>query len=143
VNAHLLLLCLSNGVGLPDHMFEYNDAAIKLVKTLKTPDPAFIVQDTMMRLCQFRAEILKGSISDPQEILAKALDLDGILLKIATDVPPYWEYETVFTNEDPDIVYNGRYHIYYNHVRKFQFHESFTSTNLSHLPFCSTTFCDY
>jgi hypothetical protein len=123
VNAQLMLICLSDGLGLPDHMVEYNEAAIKLVKA---PEPSFVVQNTMMRLCQFRAQILKGSLSDPQEILAKALDLDGILLKIATDIPPGWEYDTVFTDEDPDIVYNGRYHIYHDYVRIFQLHNSFT-----------------
>jgi hypothetical protein len=122
VTASLLLLCLANGVPLPNHMFEYNDAAIKLVVQ---PDPAFIVQDTMMRMCQFRAEIVKGSLSDPQDIIAKALDFDGRLLKISTDVPPGWEYETVFTDEDPGIIYNGCYHIYYDHVRKFRIRKSF------------------
>jgi hypothetical protein len=123
VNAQLMLICLSDGLGLPDHMVEYNEAAIKLVET---PDLSFVVQNIMMRLCQFRAEILKGSLSNPQEILAKALDLDGILLKLATDVPPGWEYDTISTDDDPDIVYNGRYHIYHDYVRRFQFHNSFT-----------------
>jgi len=134
VNAQLLLICLSDGVGLPDHMVEYNEAAIKLVET---PDPSFVVQNIMMRLCQFRAEVLKGSLSGPQEILTKALDLDAVLLKIATNVPLGLEYDTVFTDDDPDIVYHGRYHIYHDYVRGFH------STTPSRMPLCSTMFCEH
>jgi hypothetical protein len=134
VNAHLLLICLSDGVGLPDHMVEYNEAAIKLVET---PDPSLVVQNIMMRLCQFRAEVFKGSLSDPQEILTKALDLDGILLKIATDIPLRWEYDTVFTDDDLDIVYNGCYHIYYDYVRIFH------SKTPSCMLLCSIMFCEH
>jgi len=54
-------------------------------------------------------------ITDPNIILARALELDGILLNISENTPKGWEIETIFTDEICDLVWNGRYHVYYDY----------------------------
>lgn len=79
-------------------------------------EQSIIVSHTMMRFCNLRADVRYGKISDPQEILAKALELDGILLDFERKMPPDgWPYETIFTDEISDYVWKGRYHVYLDH----------------------------
>jgi len=111
VSSNLLIACINRGIPLPKHIREYMEAAMKFVQK---PDSAFHVLDTMMKLASFRAECLNGKLKDRHEILSKALKLDGIMLSIASAVPPGWEYETVYLGEDSKYVYKGCYHIYYD-----------------------------
>lgn len=112
VTSSLSISCIQRGVALPDFICKLMAEASKIIQT---PDPSFIVQETMIAYASFRASILDGSCSDPEVIIARALQLDSVLLEIFVNVPPGWEYETVFTDVDSDITYNGRYHIYYDY----------------------------
>lgn len=112
VAASLTIPCLHIGVALPKHVVEYMAAAINYVKT---PDPAFIVQDVLIRYTTLHAEILNGSLTDPEIILPRALELDQILRNISENPPEGWEYENVFTDEVSDFVFAGRYHIYFDY----------------------------
>lgn len=70
----------------------------------------------MMEFTTLYAGVRDGSLSDPQEILTRALELDGRIVDMfKTDLPPGWEYETVYTDMNADWIYNGRYHIYGDH----------------------------
>lgn len=111
VTSNLLIACINRGVPLPKHIREYMQAALELVKT---PDPAFRVLDTMMKMANLRAEVLTGKLKDRHEILSRALNLDGIMLSIETTIPPGWEYDTVYTTIDSPYVYKFRYDIYYD-----------------------------
>lgn len=109
VSAYLMIACMNQGVPLPSHIVEYMTAAQELVGT---PDPAFIVQDTMMHYTSLLAEVMQHKLEDRDVIIARSLALDAKLLEIATSVPPGWEYITVFTEEKSDHIFNGRYHVY-------------------------------
>jgi hypothetical protein len=112
VAANQMIFCLQRGVSLPDHMKEYMSSAIKFVGN---PDPAFTVNDTMMHFTDLRASIVNKSLTDREEILSRALELDGVLLQISTNTPPGWEYEIIDTDPTSGIAFNGRYHIYYDY----------------------------
>jgi hypothetical protein len=114
VTASLTISCLIRGVALPDHIIEYMTAAIKLVQT---PDPAFFVQDTMVRYSSLRAEVAQKSLTDMETIISRALKLDAGLLEIIADVPPGWEYVTVFAEEPSEYIFNGRYHVYHDYCK--------------------------
>jgi hypothetical protein len=109
VTAHLMIACMNKGIALPKHMIDYMTAAIELVKT---PDPAFIIQDTLMRFSILHAEMQQKILTDRETILSRALELDAKLLEIVANVQPGWEYKTVFTEEKSEHVFNGRYHVY-------------------------------
>ncbi|KAE9365950.1 hypothetical protein N431DRAFT_430125 [Stipitochalara longipes BDJ] len=112
VTAYLMIACMNKGIALPTHMIEYMTAAIELVKT---PDPAFVIQETMMRFSTLNAEMVQQKLTDKETILAQCLELDAKLLTIQTNVGPGWEYTTVFTEEKSEHVFNGRYHIYHDY----------------------------
>jgi Fungal specific transcription factor domain len=109
VTAYLMIACMNKGIALPKHIIDYMTAAIELVKT---PDPAFIIQDTMMRFSSLRAEIFQKILTDRKIILSRALALDAKLLEIVTNVQPGWEYRTVLTEAKSEHIFNGRYHVY-------------------------------
>ena len=112
VTSSLLISCIARGLPLPDHIRELMEECRKL---FDTPDPAFIIQDTMMEFANFRAGIMKGTISDPDVIVARSLELDGILLAYHINPPVGWEYESVYTEEKFDVVYKGRYDVYFDY----------------------------
>lgn len=70
-----------------------------------------------MEFTNFNASVLGGSLTDPEVILEKSLELDARYRFFYTNVPPGWEYETVLLDADSDcdFVYSGRYHIYYDY----------------------------
>ncbi|TVY20767.1 hypothetical protein LARI1_G001797 [Lachnellula arida] len=97
---------------LPTYIREYMDAAVMEVRT---PEPAFVIQQCMMQYTDLNSDIHNKVITDPEAIISKCLEIDGFLLAIATNVPDGWEFETVFTDVDSDFVYNGRYDVYYDY----------------------------
>ncbi|KAE8452509.1 hypothetical protein EG329_000412 [Mollisiaceae sp. DMI_Dod_QoI] len=112
VTSSLLINCLQRGVPLPIHIQEYMTAAIKSVEN---PDAAFVITICMMHFATLRASVLSGKLTDQQEILSRCLELDGQLLDIVVNVPPGWEYQTIITDEDSDVAFNGRYHVYFDY----------------------------
>jgi hypothetical protein len=61
---------MNKGIVLPKHMIDYMTAAIELVKT---PDPAFIIQETVKRFSILHTEILQKILTDRETILSRAL----------------------------------------------------------------------
>ena len=112
VTSSLLITCIYRAVPLPIHMQEYMEEALRIVET---PDPSFRIQEIMMRFATLRSDIVHKRITDPWKILNQALDLDAVLLKISSDPPPGWAFETIYTDTNTDIVYNGQYHLYYDY----------------------------
>ena len=78
--ASLMIYCLQAGSHIPDHIQEYMN---KIFELADSPEPALIVTHTMMLFCGLRADVMQGKITDPHAILARALELDGILVVIA------------------------------------------------------------
>lgn len=82
---------------------------------LVVPDPAWQFLKVIDEFTIFRASIRDGTLSDPETIISTALRYDGELMRIFSNVPPDWLYETVYTDNDPESVWNGCYDIYYDH----------------------------
>jgi hypothetical protein len=111
VTAFLTVSSLIRGVALPDHIIEYMTAAIDFVKS---PDPSFIVMDTMMRSSNLHAEVTQKSLTNMETIISRALQLDAKLLEIITSIPPGWEYVIVSPEHPSEYIFNGRYHVYHD-----------------------------
>ena len=109
----LMVICMQRRLPLPDYIIEWTAETRKMFQG--PPDPAWTVQELMMRFTNFRAAIHDGSISDPLVILAQCLELDGEYLEIFNDVPVGWRYQTIDVESDSDFIYNGRYHIYHDY----------------------------
>lgn len=111
----LMISCLQRDSPLPDFIVEWTE---EMRLQGFHYGPAFTSQHTMMVFTQFRASLHDGSISEPNEILAQALNIDEILVRLySEDLPPDWEYETIYTDQNKDCVWNGQYHVYYDYCK--------------------------
>lgn len=111
VTTSLLINCIQRCVPVPTHIMELRAEASKYSTVVES---AWFVQDAMVAYANFRASVRNGTLADPRVILRQALELEAFWLSIFADIPPGWKYETVYTDDDPDIVFNGRYHVYYD-----------------------------
>ncbi|KAG9249113.1 hypothetical protein BJ878DRAFT_571847 [Calycina marina] len=78
-------------------------------------ETAFLLQQAMMKFTQFQAAVNDGSFSDPNEIVKQALELDAIYVALYSDtLPDEWKYKTNYTDQCPEMVWNGRYNVYHD-----------------------------
>lgn len=111
--ASLMVSCLGAGLALPDHIMEMNT---KVAQHTNRTDPLWRYFETMGLLTNFRAHIRCGFFSDPRQMLARALEIDKAALSICVDAESLYEYETVYTDSDPEIFLVGCYHVYQDYM---------------------------
>ena len=109
VMANLVTSCLLHEIELPDHI---TDLRAEAARYLQPNSLVLPYQDAMVLFTNFRALVRRGIICEPHIILRRALELDDTFASMFSDVPPLWEYQTVYTDADPDIVFSGYYHVY-------------------------------
>ena len=109
--ASLMVSCLEVGRPLPEHILVLN---AKLAKRADLSDPAWRYYETLMTVTNFRADVRRGIISNPPEILATALEIDKAALSICANAPNLYDYETVYTDGEPGVVFAGCYHVYHD-----------------------------
>jgi hypothetical protein len=81
---------------------------------------AWEFQKVIDELTTFFASVRSGQLTDKSVIIPAAMRIDTTLINIMANVPSDWVYETVYTSTNPDIVWNGRYDIYYcNWIAQF------------------------
>ncbi|KAF6221981.1 hypothetical protein HO133_001949 [Letharia lupina] len=113
VTASLTVSCLEVGMALPEHILALN---AQITRHADLSDPAWRYYETMMMLTNFRGHVRCGLISNPQEILARALEIDKAALAICANASCVYEYETVYTNADPGVIFAGYYHMYHDYM---------------------------
>lgn len=101
--------CLELGIALPEHIEALN---AEVAKHADLSDPSWRYYETMVMLTNFRAYVRRGNVSDPQEILARALEIDRAALSICANAPGVYEYETIYTDVESGIIFAGCYHMY-------------------------------
>lgn len=106
---NLMTSCLELQIALPEHIMVLN---AEVAKHADLSDPSWRYYETMILLTNFRAHVRCGIVSDPQEILAKALEIDRAALMILANAPSVYEYETVYTDVESAVVFAGCYHLY-------------------------------
>jgi hypothetical protein len=112
VATSLMINCMQQGRALPSFIVEWTEIA---KKRTNNKEPAFLAQELMMKFTMFRASVRDGTLSDPEVILARALEINGTILSMFTSkLPPGWEYQTIYTTAKADCIWNGRYHLYFD-----------------------------
>ncbi|KAF7888467.1 uncharacterized protein EAF02_003008 [Botrytis sinoallii] len=112
VTSSLLISCIQRDIPLPKYIIEITEFAEKGMTNL---DPAWIAQRVMIDYTHFNARYHAGYYSDAQELLDDAEALDERFLAFFTNIPKGWEFTIVQTEKDPDAVFDGYYHVYYDH----------------------------
>jgi len=94
---------------------------------------------TMLQLNEFRCDVRDGLFSEPESLIARALELDASLA-VVWDEPLFsWRFEIHYADAfDPETIFDGVYHIYrspwsaryWNSLRLFRamIHEQVRST---------------
>lgn len=107
----LVVTSVQQNLPLPDYIMDWTREARELSQFSNL---GLVCQEAMMEFTVYNASIGDGTLSNPDAIIARGLELDGIL-KDAFEIPPEdWEYETILTDAEPDLIYNGRYQVYDN-----------------------------
>jgi hypothetical protein len=68
--------------------------------------------ETLVKFASLRAAIKDGALCGPDAVITAALQIDREFLSLSVTMPPEWQYETVFTGDNPELVYEGYYHVY-------------------------------
>lgn len=112
ISSHYLITCMQREVPLPEEIRWLRAEATKQLDGLMPVSGLFTALD---QFTAFRGKVKDGDLTDAEEILREGVRIDGLLAEVFTKAPREWTYETVYTNEDPEVIYNGRYDIYYDY----------------------------
>ncbi|KAF2658238.1 hypothetical protein K491DRAFT_739813 [Lophiostoma macrostomum CBS 122681] len=120
--AQLMSLCLQRDIPMPDH-------AASLLLGAGSPsmegNSALIPAASGIGICNLRAAIASETLSDPQEIIAIAQDIESAFSDMLTRTYLVSAYRTIITEEGSNDCFQGRYDIYsdlaraqsWNHLR--------------------------
>lgn len=112
VTSSLLISCIQRDIPIPKYIVEITEFAQNEMTNI---DPAWIAQRIMIDYTSFNARYHAGYYIDAQELLDDAEALDERFLAFFTNIPKGWEYTIVRTDKDSDVVFDGYYHVYYDH----------------------------
>lgn len=111
VVSNLMITCIQQRIAMPQRIIDLrNEAATFIV----TPRPIWIVTGAIIDFCSFRSEVREGTLAGPRETVKKALEIDQRFVEAFSNLPPDWEYESIFTDENPHLVWNKVYHHFQN-----------------------------
>lgn len=109
---NIFVSCVQREVSVPSNIIALRAHAANLVDG---SCPAWRFSDIVVRYTSFRAAIKNGNLSDPDSIIACAMKIDSDLSVWSKTLPLQWKYDTVFTDTDPELVYEGYFHVYHDH----------------------------
>lgn len=87
-----------------------------LFQDLIPSDLAIKFMKTVDKFTLLRASIKEGTLTDPSDIINQCLTLDNKLTEIFANPPPEFRYESVYTSTNADLLYDGCYDIYHDHL---------------------------
>lgn len=122
--------CLQRCMRLPDHMMDMMGDLAELMGGFGEDAILGVrIFQVMLGLNEFRCDVRDGTITGFEAVTSRARQLDQPLAALCNDYPSDWRYETFSAQDlDPDVVFNGRYHVYaelgaaavWNSIRMFR-----------------------
>ncbi|KAH7312903.1 hypothetical protein BKA65DRAFT_484099 [Rhexocercosporidium sp. MPI-PUGE-AT-0058] len=109
VTSSLMLSCIQRTISMPDHIIELRDEAAKY---MDIDSPAWRLSGIIIDFTIFRSEVGDCKVVGPRDVIKEALDIDQRFIHEFENLPEEWKYETVYTTENPHLVWNGNYHVY-------------------------------
>lgn len=123
---NIIVSCVQREVSVPSDIIALRAHAANFIDG---SGPAWRFSDIIVRYTSFRAGIKDGNLSDADAIIACAMRTDSDLNSWSKTLPLQWKYETIFTDTDKELVYEGYYHVYHDH-RIAQMLNSFRMTRI-------------
>ena len=104
----LLITCVASRQPIPLELIQLRAAVAEF---MDSNDPKWKLMGLMIQFVELR-QAAEGCVMSPRYILDSAKRLDEDLLALSKDMPPAWQYETIFVDDCSDRVYGNYYHIY-------------------------------
>lgn len=109
VTSNLMLSCIQRTIPMPEHIIELRKEAKKF---MDVESPGWRLSGVIIDFTIFRSKVRDCEIVGPRNVIEQALKLDQRFIDEFKDLPEEWNYMTVYSTENPDIIWNGQYHIY-------------------------------
>ncbi|MCJ1377455.1 hypothetical protein MMC17_000550 [Xylographa soralifera] len=109
---NIIVSCIQREVYVPKEITNLRNYAFK---NIVGSSPSWRFSDVTVQFASFCASVKDGSLSDVDAIIAAAMKIDSDMIAWSTSLPSTWEYETIFMDTEPVLVYEGHYHLYGNH----------------------------
>ena len=109
VVSNLMLSCVQRTVPMPDHIIQLRKVVAKYADV---ESPGWKLSQVIIDFTFFRAAVREVTLVGPKAIIEAALEIDRRFTEVFTDIPDEWKYSTVYTDESPDLIWNGHYHVY-------------------------------
>ncbi|KAL2796606.1 hypothetical protein BJX66DRAFT_335849 [Aspergillus keveii] len=90
----LITYCIMRPVEVPAEVVGLRKYAVRF---LDTRDPAWMMEEVMIRLAKFRAEVEAGGLVESDEIIDTALRLDDELSQLTSGLHRYGQFDTIAT----------------------------------------------
>ncbi|PVH81028.1 hypothetical protein DL98DRAFT_417442 [Cadophora sp. DSE1049] len=109
VTSNLMLSCIQRTIPMPEHIIQLREDAEKF---MDVDSPGWRLAGVIIDFTIFRSNVRECEIVGPRNVIEQALELDQRFINEFKDLPEEWKYMTVYTTENPDIIWNGHYHVY-------------------------------
>ncbi|KAL5341027.1 hypothetical protein BJX70DRAFT_386890 [Aspergillus crustosus] len=86
----LITYCTLRPARLPEEVIELRKHAAQF---MDTTSPAWVLEETMIKLAAFRADVNDGVFTDSEMFIAHAYQLDNELSALSNDMPPEWSFK--------------------------------------------------
>ena len=107
---NLLISCIVSHQPIPSE-FVLLRAAV--AESVDSNEPKWRLGGLMVRFVELR-QATNSQIVSPRQVLSLAESLDNDFIALVNDMPPSWQYETIFVNASSARVCGKCYHIYGN-----------------------------
>ncbi|KAL3483189.1 hypothetical protein BJX62DRAFT_249795 [Aspergillus germanicus] len=104
----LITYCIMRPVEVPAEVVALRKHAARF---LDTTNPAWMMEEVMIRLAKFRAEVEAGGIVESNDIINIVLRLDGELSELTSSLHRHGQFGTIATL-DADTSLPGDHHVY-------------------------------
>lgn len=113
MNSILLQSCIWHSFRVPENLIELQSDAARF---LDTDDPAWKLNNLIVDLASFRADIKDGILHDPVSIIEAAINLDIKFSSLEKEMfkSPQWKYESISTTLTSDLIYGTCHYVYPN-----------------------------
>ena len=109
ITASLITVCLQQEIAVPGHILELS---LEVFKYVDANDIIWANQRVILLFTNFYTKIKHGEIVDLHEILDKSRELEDMLVRTFVDPPQDWTFSMSYTEDHPDLIYYGCYHVY-------------------------------
>ncbi|KAF2479730.1 hypothetical protein BDY17DRAFT_304509 [Neohortaea acidophila] len=114
----ILTSCLQRDMKPPQHIIDMTRELEAMAADPRFPEymrRGTRIFQTNLAFADFQYKVNRGIMSDLRTIVDTALELDAPFADLYANQPPDWSYVAYVDKDfDPDIVYNGRYHVHWD-----------------------------